>query len=313
MKPIVKKITLLVSLFIASGNLSVVGITTGLSCVHNRQSGMKLAILYDVHMEQMLSFFKAQNMEQLLLKARITIEKVHKTQKEELEKLVDTLSKSTKEPVFFIIECDPVMKGDILQAKDEELPILFVIQKIFFKKDTTVIGNAEFKCADPRSRIDRAAATNFIIDFDYVYKRLQEGGLVDWAVQITIESYLNHIASSTKRIFKEIDSMDFITAENKEKVKKAANKAYDKVVTYIGDRMNVYNLKKSNHLLELYEPLLKKEENYYLFSRIVDWGNVLFDIRLLRLIEVIQKQTRPEEVTLLCKRVDCMPDYLSIA
>ncbi len=281
MKPIVKKTILLGNLFVALGNLSILGITTGLSCLYNPQSGMKLAILYDQHMEQLSSFLKTQ-----------TIEKLLKTQKAELEQLVDTLSKTKQEPVFFIIECDPVMKESILQAKDEDmLPILFVIQKIFFEKDITVLGNAEFKCADPRSRIDRVAATNFIVDFDYAYKRLQEGSLVDWAVQITIGSYLNHIMSSKKRVFKEIDSIGFITAEAKKKAKASAKKAYDKVVAFIGDRMNIYNLKKSNHLLELYKPLLKKEENYYLFSRIVDWGNVLFDVRLLRLIETIQKQT----------------------
>jgi hypothetical protein len=249
-------------------------LTTGISCLRHSITGLKVIILYDIHIESIIN-----------PAGQPSIEKVLRTQKEELEHLVDITANNENEVVQFFVECHQLRLGEIsLGYYDQTLHTLDSIPKVFVKANTGKIGNAKINCADPRSYIDIFAACNFVSEFDQFKKQVEEDTLEPILTDITIGFYRKHIQKIYEEVMVEANSLLFLTPKSKDTVIKSVEQTYNKILDYINSAMKEHQLDETNHLLDLYEPYIK-QNNYHNFINIVDWGSVVFDVRLLHIID----------------------------
>ena len=267
----------LVGLFACLFNQRIFPLTTGLSCLYDPQTGKKVAILYDMHLWDLICRSDLTEDER-----KESCSNLFKQQENNLKNLVTSLEKEDQESLF-LGECpsfflkDPSIVGEVRKGT------LMVVPETFIESGSDKIGNLTFTAADPREKIDFAALElRFrVAEFkEYLEKKID----LEMYAKITIDFYIGHFKGVVHNLLQELDNISldsFIANTLKEKL----NILSQEIDLYIEFALKEYNLKKTDHLTYLYEKELQFNNKAWLINRSLEVGILRFDIELLSLVK----------------------------
>lgn len=266
----------LIGLFACLCSQRIFPLTTGLSCLYDPQTGKKVAILYDIHLVQLIY------MSDLPEDATKESSNLLKQQKNDLKNLVASLEKKDQESLF-LGECPSFILKDPSVAGEIRKGTLMVVPELFIETGSDKIGNLTFTAADPREEITFAAAELICRVTEFKKYLEEEVSLIEIYAKMTIDFYIDYLKGVIHNLLQKLDSisLDSFTVNI---LKERLNSLSKKIDLYVEFALKEYNLKKSDHLTYLYEKELQLNKAW-LINNAEKVEFLRFDIEFLSLVK----------------------------